>query len=106
MSGYRNATVSSVYIGLEGHGILTLYLSIDYGDSSGQSFGGYGMGHSGSLLGVWVDRLLRVFGVEDFAAIKDKPCRVELRDGRISRIGHFVKEEWFDPSKIETAVIG
>lgn len=44
--------------------------------------------------------LLDIFGsgshVETLKGIKDKPCRIQVEDGRIVAIGNFLRNEWLD----------
>ena len=94
MNEIKNGTIRSANILIEDHGILTSFLDIDYG-TAGQGFGGYDL-RENNVLATWVQRLLWVFKVRDFADLKGKPCRVET-DGLIRGIGHFTEDRWFYP---------
>ena len=107
MNEIRNATVAKVFIGFQDHGFLTIMLHLDYG-SSGQGFGGYVLGTHGKQTtvphcGEWIRCLLELFEVDDFADIKGKSCRAAIDGdgfGKVLRIGHFLKDKWFDPEEI------
>ena len=62
------ARIKGAWIGREDHGILTSYLDLEYGEpghklgSTGQGFGGYGLG--GPYLAAWVEGCLAAVGVD------------------------------------------
>lgn len=107
----KNATIKSTMLGYEDHGILTIFLNLDYGDS-GQGFGGYALdefikGADARIptvaVGKWIKGLLDVVGVEKWEALKGQHLRVEIEggwNGKIVRIGHFLKDKWFDPTAV------
>lgn len=39
----KNAIIRDVRLGIEDHGFLTAWLMLEYGDGSGQGFGGYAL---------------------------------------------------------------
>jgi hypothetical protein len=78
----RVARVESVTLGTEGHGILTVWLMLDYG-GSGQGFGGYALDEwhepwgrrRGTAYGTdYLLRLLAAFGVDSLDKIKGRYC--------------------------------
>jgi hypothetical protein len=112
-----NAKISSVSLGLE-NGILTAWLFLDYGGSSGQGFGGFaldgqptGRGEIRSpspACGFFIARVLKVVGVEKWEDLKGKSVRVVRTDGwggTIVALGNFLEAEWFEP-KIEFENLG
>ena len=104
----RNARIESAALGIEDHGILTIDLQLDYGDSSHQSFGGYSLGggkdSDGKYLHRWVMGMLNTVDVSWWSELKGQHIRVEREDGwngKITRIGHITKDKWF--SAVEPA---
>jgi hypothetical protein len=120
----RNATIERTEITHDDHGFLTAWLFMDYGDSSHQGFGGFGLyipyakfkeplrhheipvchDHMGHFL--W--RTMEVLGVENWNQMRGKAVRVKIKDGLIRAIGHITKDQWFCPAEdfdyIETYV--
>ena len=106
-----NARITSTQLGREDHGIFTAWLMLDYG-GSGQGFGGYaldgkpperraGSERPGTAFGCeFIIRLLRTLDVERWEKLPGTVCRVECSDGRVKRIGHFLKDQWFDPEAL------
>lgn len=107
-----NAKISRAFLGYEDHGILTIFLTLDYG-GSGQAFGGYALdkydgvekkrvAHAGC--GAFVAGVLRVTECDSWEKIVGKLVRVEREssyNGRVLGIGHPLKDEWFHPSSIK-----
>jgi hypothetical protein len=75
---------------------LTAWLTLEF-KSGSQAFGGYVLG------GEWgcqfIRSILETVGVESWEALPGKYIRVERDYLKIYRIGHIIKESWFDPSK-------
>lgn len=103
----KNAVIESARITTEEHGCLTMWLSLDYG-GAGQGFGGYALylpksfkhhGGQGNFAGHFIYRCLEVAGVESFADLPGKTIRVDSQHSKVHRIGHIVKEVWFDPEE-------
>lgn len=84
MSDYRKdvAKITDAFLGLEAHGIFTLQLFVDYGNSGCQGVGGYGLdvpvkkldgSHShraGSAYGhEFIIRTMRACGVDEWSKI-------------------------------------
>jgi hypothetical protein len=106
-----NARITSTRLGYEDHGILTGMLMLDYG-WGGQGFGGYALDRrppqdaegrrSGSrrpslACGLWIARVLKVVGVENWEDLPGKYVRVDHEHGKIHRIGNVLHDNWFDP---------
>ena len=98
MPHIQNAQIEDASIEIEGHGILSSMIHLNYGGSA-QGFGGYSLERDG--LSSWVRNMFRVTGVDNWSALKGKNVRVEQDRpfGKILRIGHFMKDEWFNPAE-------
>lgn len=110
MSVIKNAVIESASITNDDHGLLSSWLSLDYGDGGHQGFGGYVlylpkdfkhhdiMSHAGH----WIWRIMEVAGVSKWSDLKGKTIRVQLDSdglgGKIEAIGHIVKDNFFNPS--------
>lgn len=106
MSEIKNAKIRSVSLGFEDHGILTCWLHLDYGGVS-QGFGGYGFSHrpkdkhigapdlADFLLGI-----LTTLEVDTWEALVGKSVRADADHGGVKRIGHYLKDQWFDPQSV------
>jgi hypothetical protein len=103
----RNAVIRKADILVE-RGILTVWLHLELG-SGGQAFGGYCL-HSlsrkdyrvtdfGGHAGHFIMRVMEVVGVEHWDELKGKAVRIRGDSNRISTIGNFIKDEWFNPMK-------
>lgn len=93
----QNATIESTRLGSEGHGILTIFVNLDYG-GSGQSFGGHDLRPEGALL-KWVENILRVVGAARWEDLVGLHCRVRRDNprGPVVAIGHIIEDKWFTP---------
>ncbi len=106
----RNARIRSTHLGEEDHGIFTCYLNLDY-DGAGQSFGGYsldeyrgerGKGRRvGTAYGMeFIKKILDTLEVGAWEKLPGTVCRVVADHGKVHRIGHFLKDQWFDPRDV------
>lgn len=101
----KNAIIESAEITFADRGILDCWLALDYG-GTGQGFGGYALylpksfdHHSVlSVAGHHLFRIMEIAGVEKWSQLKGKTIRVEGTWGKIERIGHIVKDDWYCPS--------
>ena len=105
-----NAVIESAFVGFEDHGLLTVWLMLDYG-GSGQGFGGHCLGsqtrdksdiHSrGDYCGHFITRCLQIGGVNKFDQLPGRTIRVKRKGffSPIEAIGHIVKDDWFNPTK-------
>ncbi len=102
----RNAIITDATITNDDHGLLSAWLSLDYG-GSGQGFGGYalylpdgfklrtvGPNYAGHF--IW--RVLAVAGVTQWSALVGKTIRVRCTPAKVESIGHIVNDDWFNPS--------
>lgn len=106
-----NAKIRSTMLGREDHGILTAFLNLDYG-SGGQSFGGYALDEwvgprssEGKRIGTaygmeFIAEILRVLEVETWEKLPGTVCRVRAEHSKVHAIGHFLKDQWFEPEKL------
>jgi hypothetical protein len=87
----QNAKIESTMLGYEGHGIITAFITLDYG-GAGQVFGGYRLE---STMYEWVKQVIDIVGVTRWEDLKGKYIRVESDNGKITRIGHLMEDKWF-----------
>lgn len=102
----KNAIIESASLTTGERGLLTSYLTLDYG-GAGQGFGGYVLylpktwthhNPSDPFCGHWIFRIMELAGVDDWAKLKSKTIRVRASHCKVHAIGHIVKDDWFDPS--------
>ena len=99
----KNAKIESAMLGYEGHGILTIQITVDYGDGGCQGFGGYSLGggknSSGAALHKHLTGVLNAVGAKEWDELKGMHIRVKLEDGKLVAIGHILEDKWFNPNK-------
>ncbi len=110
MTHERNAIIESARFDMERG--LTIFLGLDYGDSTCQGFGGWLLyapkgwaAHEcpANLCGHWIYRMFEVAGVSDWGDLVGRAIRVRregsdtILGGRVIAIGHITKDDWFDP---------
>ncbi len=110
----KNAVIISTSLG--GHdgagSIMTCMIRLDYG-GSGQGFGGWSLDEpikdddgkflcrKGSALGMqFIIDVLKVLELESWEDLKGTCCRVKADFDKIHAIGHFLKDQWFNPQEI------
>lgn len=102
----RNAIITHAEITNDDHGMLTAWLTLDYG-GSGQGFGGYalylpkGFTHhrtDAPWAGHFIWRVMEIAGVEKWSELSGKTIRARCEHSKVHAIGHIVKDDWFDPS--------
>jgi hypothetical protein len=103
-----NSIIESAEITSDDHGLLSAWLTLDYG-GSGQGFGGFALYLPKSFkhhtllspAGHFIWRCMEIAGVEHWSKLKGKTIRVRKSDewGTIEAIGHITKNDWFNPSE-------
>lgn len=94
--GIRNARITRTDLGYhDGFGsIKNAWVHLDYGDS-GQGFGGQVLG--GAYTDAFIYGLLEALECESWEKLPGQFVRVDIREGLARRIGHPLKDQWFDP---------
>ncbi len=112
----KNALIESTMLGWEDHGILSCMVYMAF-DGSGQGFGGYALDEPISKDGKFLYRrgtdygmqfiegILKAVGADSWEKLKGMHCRVQTDSdhsfgGRIVKIGHILKDQWFDPDEL------
>lgn len=105
----ENALVGSTMLGEEDHGIFTCSLNIR-GEGWGQGFGGYSLDQYdkekkrriGTAYGLeFIKRILKTLEIETWEKLPGTPCRIfRAENGLITKIGHLIKDNWFDPADL------
>jgi hypothetical protein len=102
----RNAIIKHAEISADDHGLLSAWLSLDYG-GAGQGFGGYVLylpasckHHTlESLAGHFIWRVMEIAGVTKWNDLTGKTIRVRQNTINVWEIGHIVKDDWFCPAR-------
>lgn len=102
----KNAIIKSATLSTEDHGLLTAWLTLDYG-GSGQGFGGHALylpasythhDSQSNFAGHFIWRVLEIADVSEWSRLPGKTIRVRGDHSGIHSIGHIVKDDWFCPS--------
>lgn len=110
----KNAKITSTTLGTEDHGIVSMFVHLDY-SGSGQGFGGFCLDtpiedasgkflrREGTAWGMeFIMRVLATVGVERWEQLPGKYVRADAEWGTVHRIGHITEDKWFDP-KVDLA---
>lgn len=113
----RNARIKRTALGYSptDHGCLSAFLHLEYGDDGGcQAFGGYeldGLTPEGGdrrapdkACGAFISRVLDTLEIEDWEKLPGTPIRVKQNHCKVEAIGHFLKDQWYDPGAEFTAM--
>lgn len=104
-----NAVIKFMKITNEDHGMLSAWLTLDYGGAE-QGFGGYCLytpskfRQQKNYAGLFIWRVLETVGVSEWEQLPGKIIRVRKEHTKVHAIGHIVKDIWFAPS-VELAVL-
>jgi len=109
----ENAKISSSKLGYEDHGVFTAMIFIN-GEGWGCGFGGYALDgwdeaegrRIGTRFGIeFITEVLNTLGVGNWEDLPGTHVRVETEGigGGIRRIGHIIKDRWFDPKMLADA---
>ncbi len=116
----QNAIIKSSSLSIADRDMLTASIWFEYGDGSSQGFGGYMLyrlrdeyvpddtdreyGYEPepfqilSTAGHFVSRVMQIAGVKEWSKLGGQAIRVMLVDGRVTAVGHIIKDDWFDPA--------
>jgi len=105
----ENVKITGTTLGVEDHGIFSCYLMLE-GDGWSCGFGGYALDEwnaeknrrVGTAYGMeFIGAILRVLEVESWEKLKGQHCRAVTNGvgGTVTRIGHLIKNKWFDPKE-------
>lgn len=103
----KNAIIDSVMLGIEDHGILTAFVTLDFGGAV-QGFGGYSLYHSewkatANVGGHFIKRVLEVVEVDEWSKLKGKPVRAIYEDdswgAKLLGIQNIIRDNKFIPSQ-------
>ena len=103
----KNARITAATISNEDHGILSVWITLDYG-GSGQGFGGFCL-HSnpkrvplkeqGGYAGHFIWRCMDIAGVNRWQDMVGKTIRARGNRAQVEAIGHILEDDWFEPAK-------
>ena len=103
----RNAVITSASLSNDDHGVLSCWITLEYGASGVQGFGGYvlwspsaPLGEHPDACGRYIWRVMEIAGVHAWADLKGRPIRVRADRGKVHAIGHFLADDWFHPSAV------
>lgn len=106
-----NALISDPSIRYDRGVFLTGWVFLNYGSGT-QGFGGFVLGakpgekvkaedgNKTGLMAAWVNGIMTVCDVDDYAKAAGRPVRVKREakwNGKVFAIGHLTKDIWFEP---------
>ena len=98
----RNALIKSTFLGVEDHGIFTLWLRLEW-DGSGQGAGGRALDESkdGNRVGTiyghqMIIDILQTVGVSKWEDLPGKHIRIKSDHSRVYEIGNLLKDDWME----------
>ena len=81
------------------HGVLSIWLGLDYG-GAGQGFGGFALYNPShapkGLAGHFIWRVMEIAGVDEWDEVAGQAIRVKMTPSEVVAIGHIVKDDWFE----------
>lgn len=108
----KNARIARTTLGYEDHGIMSVWIHLDYG-GSGQGFGGYALDtplrdstgkflkRIGTAFGMdFIMCILKTLDVPTWEKLPGTHCRVRGNHCGVHAIGHILKDVWFVPQEL------
>lgn len=93
----HNARIANTMLGLEGHGIMTWDIRLDW-EGSSIGIGGYAIGGKSGIDSI--KEILKTVGVDTWEELGGKYVVLEMKDGRANGIRNIIKEDqWFRPKE-------
>lgn len=89
----ENAICENVHIGLESHGIPTIFIEFKLKECTHISWGGMYLNKQDLFVNI-VRELCAIFEVDNLYDCKNKVVRLETTYNKVIRIGHPIKEKW------------
>ena len=99
MRTIKNAKIKSTFLGIEDHGIPTFFINLDYG-GAGQGYGGYDLRYYGIEI---ILEILKTLEADSWENLPDI-IRVDADYDKVYRIGHIIKDQWFDVEDLKKKV--
>src|SRR3990167_4011325 len=99
MRTIKNATIKSTFLGTEDHGIPIFFINLDYG-GGGQAYGGYDLRYYGIEIILEILKTLEANSWENLPNI----IRVDSDCDKVYRIGHIIKDQWFDVEDLKKKI--
>ena len=106
----RNAKITNTLITNDAHGSLSIFIFLDFGDFQ-QGFGGWSL-YSPNLedetkepvnnenyTGHVIWRILKIADCRSWEKLIGKNVRAMIEGSYITKIGHILQDEWFDPGE-------
>jgi len=93
----KNAKITGTELGGNERG-PSFWVYVDYG-GAGQGFGGYSLG--GTFTHYVITGILEALEVDSWEKLKGTPVRVKASHDKVQAIGHYLKDQWFDPSEFK-----
>lgn len=90
----RNAIITEAFLGKKGDALIAV-LALDYGGGVTQNFGGFPL--SSGMAELFVSDVLTAAGVQSWSNLIGRAVRVEQDEKQVYRIGHIVRDVWFNP---------
>ena len=103
----KNAVIEYAKITNDDHGMLTIWIGLNYGGSD-QGFGGYALylpksfkhhNKSDGYCGHFIWRVMEIADVSEWRNIIGKTVRVKSDHLHVYSIGHIIKDDWFCPEE-------
>ena len=100
----QNAIIKKIWLEVEDHNCLICDIALQ-GAGWETIFGGYNLCNSNKLIegkdytGFYIRRLIEIFldGYGKLDSLEGMPCRVKMEGRKVTAIGHFLKDKWFEP---------